>query len=358
MNIKKKSLISIYVSGKKAPVWLFLITTIIWPAIVIIAGVGANFLPTETIEMYSHIAPWVFGSCVVFSIALLIALATSVYIGLNSQLRRYEITQNTIDKLITSKTTSIEFVNPDMRDDIKFQGERIRKYYETTTEFIKKANKSLIIFDYLGYHDTFNIVMQKLKQSKDSEHNKLHASIEKSCTEYYETINSHFDPTAPKEKQLKYTRVLMLPMSFPEFDIERGQSRKIKDYLNQITLTHVTELYKKRKDYSFSRHIHLKITPFALTNFSFGIIDSRKLLLEIDTYNILGRCLPSHLFIIHDDENGNIVSPFKGHFESFYDKAEDLSDLKMLEMTIKEFTDKVSEDKKDRLEESRKHYRS
>ncbi len=339
--------------------WIAFLGKFIMPLVTLFLGLSVSLLPTEYKEMgyYKSLFLILIVLCIVFAIMILIYVALAIYDRLENQILRYAEINDYVEDLAKAKAVYVESVSQNVQDNIKSEGERIKDYYTSTTKFIDKAEKSIIIFDYLGCHATFNHVVEKLgKEEQD-----LKKAIINNCTEHYKTIASHFehDTVMRRDSKLRYTRILMFPISCPsitspnmEFDITNSPT--IRESINQITLEHIEELFKKKK--KFKGRIHFRILPFPITNFSFGIIDNKKLLLELDYYNIIGKPLPNHLFIIHDDENGNIVKPFKSHFLTFYDKAEDLEDLEMLDMTMAEFKNEMIRRRKRRIEKSLKNY--
>ena len=67
--------------------------------------------------------------------------------------------------------------------------------------------------------------------------------------------------------------------------------------------------------------MHLKLLPFAVSNYSFAIVDNRDIVIELDRYNITGYSFSNHILGIKDKTDGAIVKSFEKIADTYVHKA-------------------------------------
>lgn len=278
-------------------------------------------------------------------------LAFYCMVSIKTETNRYSEISDKVAKLAESKNNYLALETQDIGTPTIIEFHQSVNYYETTGEHYRRANKNIIIFDYLWSHE---ILRRRVAESDD---------VKAICKKHYQAIEEHFDKS--QEQEINYSRILMLPIGFYSekkmYDEEYPcEDKTISDLISPITMEHIKSVLDIKDTLKSKNRILIKILPLAIINYSFAIIDYEKLMLELDFYNIIAKPRPNILLIAKGEEN-KIVEPFLNYYKNYRDSsAIDVNsqtlpnyfNMKLAELrniSTKKYTDKI-------IESHEKHY--
>jgi len=281
----------------------------------------------------------------VLSLIIIIKIAIDIDNSLTKEVNKLKHINTAIDEFSTLKSVKVYTSSINMNEDISEDLKTLENHYSTAAELINNAKSSIVIYNYIDSHPTVKSILRNIKNSINGEdkYNNCCNAIE----QYYKAIESKVS-----SGDIEYTRVTMLPLSYPptsdiNINFNEIENTKLSTTLNEFTIDHLKTMngiYKKRPN-----KVHLKILPFAVSNYSFAIIDNKNMIIELDRYNLAGYSFPHHILNFKDKLGGEVIKEFKDISEIYLHKTFELNIDRDLKRTIGNIKNTELNLKKDRM---------
>jgi len=287
----------------------------------------------------------------VASLIVIFRISNLIQNQISNETSKLQSHNKTIEELISLKGVKIFSSTIEFNDKIHENLESLKRHYQNASNIISRAEESIIVFNYIDSHPAVKSIFQKLENDPN---------CKEKVKECYSVIRKYYEIIEDKIKNsgVNYTRVTMLPLSYPPINKiseaeYSSENKTFKDSLNRFTYEHINKCLNINTRES---KIHIKILPFAVSNYSFAIVDNKNLILELDRYNISGYSFSNHILSIKDKEQGDVVKSFESIADEYAHKAFELEVTRDFERTIGEIKNQHLELNKKEIENSIKNY--
>jgi hypothetical protein len=317
-----------------------IILQILIPLLMFALGIVINYLVTN-----NSLVPSLEISIILFAIIETLVLLIILYIFYKlwkkreSEEREFNRVSSFLDKHLQLNNVNVYSSDLSFTDRIFSNVEEIEKYYNEVISTINSAQKSIQIYNYIDNHPKLTAVLKQLKKEDQASYKRVHDTI----SSYYKALEEKLS-----KEEISYSRYIMLPIShssaqnnFTPNNYEVKEKTKLEDHLNEFSISHIKEILKISK--SQKHRINIEVLSFSMLNYSFGIIDDKKILLELDKYSVLGHSLPNNILHITDQENGHIVTSFRNMVKPYLKHAFPLDPDRDFKRTIGDIKNKEVE---------------